>query len=497
MQVSELATAEDLNKLTVPQLKAICKERKITGYSKLSKNAIVQKILDLGNNPSSKHALPPEVSLPPPIQKATPPQGSDGAPVETAINENVNSFPPQLALPSPSTPTVRIHSGPPPESPSLPSASFNTSQPSEASVNAPSSTQLTKPSQKRILKLPQLTNVPPKKARYSALPGTSHSSGKSVTTVSTSSTLATIDIPGTGSSDRFIGKKALGILEITSVQSNKNKSLTLPGTQLNLTKKSIVPTIIESPFKIPALIINSHEASAAFGEPRNTVPPNSVLKNGPLPKRFVPLVVRKVNTVTNPVRASQHTTSAPAVLPMGDEQLRPPTLYHLDFPVIASIALTSVSLPPSLSQRKRVPKLAIILTLVSTEDLTNCAQASRLFRYAGVQSALIINALIYIVAYISAVHRLSWSFPGRRLAALFKQYPPTMTNMWPYLRQREQEATARKQTFRDSFLGRALKAKGISEHLWTSPDNPKQAVVAVRFAYLLSKIVVDIHTVVL
>ena len=40
--------AEDLSKLNVAQLKALCKEKKITGYSKLGKNALLQKLAEAG-----------------------------------------------------------------------------------------------------------------------------------------------------------------------------------------------------------------------------------------------------------------------------------------------------------------------------------------------------------------------------------------------------------------------------------------------------------------
>src|SRR4051812_11699352 len=57
-------TSEDLKKLTVPQLKALCKERKLTGYSKLQKNVLIQKLLaasssNLGSlSPSSISVAP-------------------------------------------------------------------------------------------------------------------------------------------------------------------------------------------------------------------------------------------------------------------------------------------------------------------------------------------------------------------------------------------------------------------------------------------------------
>ena len=50
--------ATDYTKLTVVQLKTLCKDRKITGYSKLSKPALVQKLVD-ADGLSSAAALPP------------------------------------------------------------------------------------------------------------------------------------------------------------------------------------------------------------------------------------------------------------------------------------------------------------------------------------------------------------------------------------------------------------------------------------------------------
>lgn len=41
-----LTATEDWKKLTVPQLKALCKDKKITGYSKLGKNALIQRLVE-------------------------------------------------------------------------------------------------------------------------------------------------------------------------------------------------------------------------------------------------------------------------------------------------------------------------------------------------------------------------------------------------------------------------------------------------------------------
>ncbi|KAG6841712.1 hypothetical protein C0991_007984 [Blastosporella zonata] len=54
--------------------------------------------------------------------------------------------------------------------------------------------------------------------------------------------------------------------------------------------------------------------------------------------------------------------------------------------------------------------------------------------------------------------------------------------MWPYLRLRQEESATRKHIFFTSFLGKATAGRCIiSSHLWTSPDNVKQATIAVRF----------------
>ncbi|KAL0960606.1 hypothetical protein HGRIS_005638 [Hohenbuehelia grisea] len=85
-------------------------------------------------------------------------------------------------------------------------------------------------------------------------------------------------------------------------------------------------------------------------------------------------------------------------------------------------------------------------------------------------------------AYLSASPKLNQMFHGRRLQAMTQKYPVARTNMWPYLRQRQDEALERRRSFDLSFLPNSLgNPRPISEHLWCSPDHEKQATVAVRF----------------
>jgi hypothetical protein len=62
-----------------------------------------------------------------------------------------------------------------------------------------------------------------------------------------------------------------------------------------------------------------------------------------------------------------------------------------------------------------------------------------------------------------------------------------MTNFWPYLRRREQEASERKKAATSSFLQPAFRGPSelVSGRLWSSPENEKQVTVALRFELAL------------
>jgi hypothetical protein len=96
-------------------------------------------------------------------------------------------------------------------------------------------------------------------------------------------------------------------------------------------------------------------------------------------KRFVPLVVKKVASSLVP-GSSPCAVQSPANV---DSAVVAWSLQYLDFPVVRPLFLNAISFPPSLSQRKQLSGLAIILSGISFEQLKDCAQVSRLFRYAG------------------------------------------------------------------------------------------------------------------
>ncbi|KAJ7696042.1 hypothetical protein B0H17DRAFT_1054693 [Mycena rosella] len=236
--------------------------------------------------------------------------------------------------------------------------------------------------------------------------------------------------------------------------------------------------------KVALLPSSKPHVTSKFVFPRTTTPATSAIVQPPVltydtvkrpqvppkvaQKRFVPLVVR-ANKSPVPTFAVAPPPSSGTVPTVAKSSIVE-TLYHLDLPTSPPpFSLSTITLPPSLSQRKRVPRFSLLLSFVAEEDLRNCVLVSRMFRYA---------------VYLSAFHRLARIFAGKRLSAMLVKYPQAMTNMWPYLKQRMQELSARKQTYTSSFLGRLFPSSTtnpISEHLWTSPDHERQIVIALRF----------------
>ncbi|KAJ7043997.1 hypothetical protein C8F04DRAFT_1228868 [Mycena alexandri] len=209
--------------------------------------------------------------------------------------------------------------------------------------------------------------------------------------------------------------------------------------------KFLLPKAVSKPPVASKILLPEAVATPAPALIRSSVVPQDVVKLPQAqPKRFVPLVVAKKPPL---VVAPPSVATAPIIAETSVAE----SLYHLDFPVSPPPpALTATRLPPSLSQRKRVPRFSLLLI------------------------------------YLSAFHRLNRNFAGKRLTAMLKKYPQAqaMTNMWPYLKQRTQEVSARKREYSSSFLGRLfpLDSSGpISEQLWTSPDDERQIVIALRF----------------
>lgn len=91
--------------------------------------------------------------------------------------------------------------------------------------------------------------------------------------------------------------------------------------------------------------------------------------------------------------------------------------------------------------------------------------------------------MILSTAYMAAYNQLLQNFQGSRLQNVLSQYPEKVTNFWPYLVYRINEAKKRRNTYEASFVGRALRFMyKVSDEVWTSPDDHKQAMMAIRYA---------------
>jgi hypothetical protein len=169
---------------------------------------------------------------------------------------------------------------------------------------------------------------------------------------------------------------------------------------------------------------------------------------------------------------------------------QPTLLWHLDFPApTVPPLLSAITYPPPLSQRKLIQRWVIILSGLSSKERLQCCSVSRLIRYAGKRGWLNMwRACAYtltLAVYSSAYYKLYRDFSGPRLSLVSQRCGSvTMMNFWPYLLQREREASERKNTVMGSFLRPVFQGPVdiISARLWSSPENEKQLTVALRFA---------------
>ncbi|KAJ7459732.1 hypothetical protein FB451DRAFT_1045665 [Mycena latifolia] len=416
-----MSTEAELKKLTVPQLKALCKEKRITGYSKLGKDAIIQKLLGTASsapsttNPASRDAAPPSTTSAPKKRKpnadgirptntsATPMKAKKitGVTTNSVVTDNTSA-----AATRQKGKTIAI------PIPSALGAGADTISTQTASRMDPAGVP-----------------IPPRVEPIA---------------------LAPLD----ARPEPTVSKRPSTLTPTDPSPPKKRKITPLPSSKTPATSKFVLPRIL---------------ATATVIQP--PIPSQSAIKLPQAPpkvaqKRFVPLVVH-AKKLPLPVPAVVASPPIPSIVP---NVAQSETLYYLDFPTAPPpISLPTITLPPSLSQRKRVPRFSLLLSCVADEDLRNCVLVSRMFRYA---------------VYLSAFYRLSRNFAGKRLSAMLAKHPQAMTNMWPYLEQRTQELSTRKQIYASSFLGRLFPSGAgnpISEHLWTSPDHERQIVIAIRF----------------
>lgn len=362
----------DLSKLTVPQLKALCKERRIVGYSKLGKAALIQRLDDTTSSSTSG--------------------GVQSSPV--------------------------------------------------APCSTPNSRALISPSPKNAANTEHLT--PNKRPAHIATPP---------------------------------ARKRVKTASQCAYSVNHSSSLTHCVPPVSFPTTSNI-------FKVPA--VPPRRLSKA--NPELQVP-GAPCRDLPTPKnvsrRFKPLTFSTPQVTTSCQTEHRNEETLPSatasLIALGSS----PGMAFLSSPSIPSfLSFVSISLPPSISDRKRVQRWAVIFCGLDDSERRACCLVSRVIRYAG--KRIVWTGCIVIrpsTVYLSAVHILERKHNGRRLDKVFQQHPKTMTNMWPYLQFRDREVLERRQAFDQSFLGKyigTLSLEVLSERLWGGPDNDRQVEIALR-----------------
>lgn len=319
-KMSSPLSLASLKKLTVPQLKALCKEQHITGYSKVPKDAIIQKLLDHQILGSTRDAVSSAV---PPITNRKPTNNASTSPSEKPLDTSANN------------PSIAAKKAPPvvSEIATIPS---NSSDVDKLLASLPSSQ----------------AEAPDTLAQISVSEG-----------------------PAVHCTDADSGERG-----ISAANLKRPLSLCEPLLPSKKLKNASPRVSIDPIFKVPHVPRKSSNTIIAVAR---EVPPQSLEKNTSVSgKRFKPLLLK--NKRSEVVKAaSTRPLETGQLQPKGPTSTSDSVISHLDFPRPKSIKLNPISLPPSVSQRKRVSALSLALCAISKGDLQPCAHVSRLFRYSG------------------------------------------------------------------------------------------------------------------
>lgn len=360
------AAVEDLKKLTVPQLKALCKDKKIIGYSKLGKNAVIQKLVEHFNSvgslpPSSSSGVVTPLAVAPPqiptstIAEVVAPSNPKHAPVFLEQHVGINK------------PCIEYQV--------IPNDEQQVVLPCEPKKTLAQPTNNDDSEYTRLVKLANLIAS----CLYSPASTLVRTSVSFVTHKQTS------PVGQLARKQLAHGKKRpFEVSEPTNIPSKHRKPLNPAEPSFSTTlhpvfKVPAIPAFRDSISKPP--LASPHTVARPVDPTVATHPlqPTSAPSQTTTVKKFVPLVVKKATStvLSNVPYVVQPSPKVYSVV------VASASLWYLDFPVPQQLSLETISLPPSLSQRKMVTRLAILLSGISVEQLRKCAQVSRLFRYAG------------------------------------------------------------------------------------------------------------------
>ncbi|TFY61292.1 hypothetical protein EVJ58_g4607 [Rhodofomes roseus] len=494
-------TLASLQKLTVPQLKTLCKERKITGYSKLGKAALIEKLS------GSKTGTLNEVAKR--LDRSKILDVQIGSELSYVAQESSTPSNPTLVMNDVThAHTTQVHAcgnraEPSREATDAGAAIVHTLVPSSAHANQHNSTMSTQlpgnageafsqpagPASRQsadfIGSRKDKTAVPRAKKRptpssVGGVPKKRKVQKKGLEQEQTIPTSQASKAPVTQSSPRSalhsLSKSPASDLGVPLVSASNPSSISSAKPPLSRLNPAffLASTHAEAPDamagKDPAMSSSSQRVPKQGSTTLKSLPPSLPR---PVGKRFQALVVTK-RPEALPTAGTRTHSDQEVDAPRESTEL--PSLYHLDFPKRAPAPpLSPITLPPSLVQRKRVQQWAIILSGLSDAERRQCVVVSRMFRYA---------------VYLSAFHVLKRQHDGRRFSQDVSQYSQAMTNMWPYLRLRVIEALQRRRIYEATFLAKFIYSRGlpnpIADRLWSSPDDHKQIGIALKLWFALS-----------
>ena len=319
----------DLSKLNVSQLKAICKERRIVGYSKLGKAALVRKLGELA--PSSQSPSSAQT-------RSTRTQAQTSPLVSAQVNDSL-------------APTAQRPMG-------MPSAGLSPCEPNTVpDTHIPQSSATSGSG-----------SIPPPPSSLSRDRGQNSDPSASALNVPVSKRISSEISQGHTSSQQAPFAKKPKVVAASSPLSARSAGIPF------LTSVHVLGGVPDSSFSaLPgsALVPGSKEKD---GHHQFNGQTQTISMSG---KRFKPLKVTRPFSATLGNRNGQGNKSA-------NVTVQPNLLWHLDFlaPPEPSL-LSAITIPPPLSQRKLVQRWAVILSGLSDKERLRCCLVSKLIRYAG------------------------------------------------------------------------------------------------------------------
>ncbi|KAG9101239.1 hypothetical protein FRC06_003247 [Ceratobasidium sp. 370] len=460
-----------LSKLNVSQLKAKCKELKVVGYSKLAKAALIEKLVALGLGDEGREAEEAwltavvrdegQFPIPPPAlaQVSTPSRGNTNPEAQDVPRPSLGrNIPEVVQKATKKRPRKNEGEG----------EGAASKKPKKILASEHQSTDEHEHAQQSHLPIPPvITPKPPPNTSQTAsrgkfqaplLPARLSQAATASTTGNASIAVLATAVPST-----LASTSRKSILPIIVGESFKKKATS---SQASLTSKN---TTLTEP--LGSLSTKSTNAEA---EKVTTLAPTSKASNSTrAPPTYKPKTFKAPN-ITRPTRINSPNKPQP---PTHMSQPRPHLNQSLDFtPPPTCTYFPRITMPPSTSRRRQAERMSVVFSGISDRGvLALCVQVSRAWRYA---------------VYLSATHTLMRDFPGSRLNAVQANIKePRMTSMWAYLRARQKEVDTRRKTFEQTWLGRCIQREDISicnhnpinARMWTSPDDERQIVVALRF----------------